>query len=167
MIPQGSILGPLYFSATLMTSLNLTSKVRLYADDTLIYHNFINDPGIVALQNDLNATIMWSIDWQMTFNPNKSEFRITNKVNHIWSDYPLRNCQIPLVNHAKYLGVIIDKYLNWTEHVNMITANANSIRGFLQHNLSKCPTHVKNSSYVTYVRPMLDYSRSLYKIDKI
>ena len=42
----------------------------------------------------------------------------------------MRNHQIRLVGHAKYLGVIIDKHLNWTEHVNMITAKANSIGGF-------------------------------------
>ena len=81
----------------------------------------------------------------MSFNPNKSEFlRITSKVNYTSSDYYyLRDCQIPLVSHAKYLGVIIDKHLNWTEHVNMITAKANSVRGFLICNLCKCPSHVK------------------------
>ena len=80
---------------------------------------------------------------------------------HISSDYYLRNCQIPLVNHV-YLGVIIDKHLNWSDHVNMITAKANSVRGFLQRNLYKCPSHVKNSSYTTYVRPILDYACSVY-----
>ena len=99
----------------------------------------------------------------MTFNPSKSEFlRITNKVNYISSDYYLRNCHIPLVNHVKYLGVIIDKHLNWSDHVNMITAKANSVRGFLQRNLCKCPSHVKNSSYTTYVRPILDYACSVW-----
>ena len=43
--------------------------------------------------------------------------------------------QIPLANHAKSLGVIIDKHLNWTDHVNMITATANSVRGFLNVNV--------------------------------
>ena len=63
----------------------------------------------------------------MSFNRNKSEFlSITNKVNYyISSDYYLRDCQVPLVSHVKYLGIIIDKYLNWTEHVKMTTAKAN------------------------------------------
>ena len=62
----------------------------------------------------------------------KTEFlRITNKHNYIPSSYYLQNTQIPLVDHVKYLGVIIDKNLNWSEHVNMISAKANSARGFL------------------------------------
>jgi len=90
---------------------NLTSKVRLCADDTLIYHKILNKQDVVALQNDLNTIVKWSIDWQMSFNPYKSEFlRITNKVNYISSDYYLRDSQIPPVSHAKYLGVIIDKH---------------------------------------------------------
>ena len=50
----------------------------------------------------------------MLFNPNISEFmKITNEVKCILiSDYYLRDCQIPLVSHAKYLGAIIDKHLN-------------------------------------------------------
>jgi len=103
---------------------------------TLIYRNILDEQDFVALQNDLNLIVQWSIDWQMSFNPNKSEFlRIRNKVNYISPDYSLKDCQIPLVSHAKYLGVIIDKHLNWT--VNMITAKANSVRRFLQCNLCK------------------------------
>ena len=131
-VPQGSVLGPLLFLCYINDiTQNLTSKVRLYADDTLIYRNILNEQDVVALQ-DLNTIMKWSVDWQMTFNPSKSEFlRITNKVNYISSDYYLRNCHIPLVNHVKYLGVIIEKHLNWSDHVNMITAKANSVRGFL------------------------------------
>ena len=130
----------LYYSFAISTTLlkTLHLKFDYHADDTLINRSILNKQEVVALQNDLNTMMKWSIDWQMSFNPNKSEFlRITNKVNYISSDYCdyLRNCQIPFVNHAKYLGVIIDKHLNWTEHINMITAKANSVRGFLQRNL--------------------------------
>jgi len=47
---------------------NLTSQVRLYADDTLIIIS--NEKDVAALQKDLNTIMKWSIDWQMTFNPN-------------------------------------------------------------------------------------------------
>ena len=81
-VPQGSVLGPLLFLCYINDiTQNLTSKVRLYAEDTLIYCNVLNkqDVNVVALQNDLNTIMKWSVDWQMTFNPSKSEFlRITN-----------------------------------------------------------------------------------------
>ena len=96
-------------------------------------------------------------EWQMSFNPRKTEFlRITNKHNYIPSSYYLQNTQIPLVGRVKYLGVIIDKNLNWSEHVNMISAKANSARGFLQRNLTKFPLPVKISCYTTIVHPILE-----------
>ena len=44
----------------------------------------------------------------------------------------------------------------------MISAKANSVRGFLQHNSCKCPRHVKCSSYTTYVWPILDYACGIW-----
>ena len=81
-VPQGSVLGPLLFLCYINDiTQNLTSKVRLYAHDTLISRNILNKQNVVALQNNLNTIMKWSVDWQMTFNPSKSEFlRITNKV---------------------------------------------------------------------------------------
>ena len=43
----------------------------------------------------------------------------------------------------------------------MITAKVKSVRGFLQRNLCKCPSHVKNS-YTIHVRPILDYACSVW-----
>ena len=99
----------------------------------------------------------------MTFNPKKTEFlRITDKIKPLKSQYYLLNTPIPTAFHAKYLGVIIDKNLNWKQHINMVTSKANSTRGFLQRNLAKCPTHVKCLSYTTFVRPILDYACTIW-----
>ena len=140
---------------------NISSTIRLYADDALLYRSIYNEKDV--LQNDLNLFISWAAEWQMTFNPKKTEFlRITNKINPLESQYYLLNTPIPTVSHAKYLGVIIDKNLNWKQHVNMVTSKANSTRGFLQRNLAKCPTHVKCLSYTTFVCPILDYACTIY-----
>ena len=100
----------------------------------------------------------------MTFNPKKTEFLRMNKIKPLESQYYLLNTPIPTVSHAKYLGVIIDKNLNWKQHVNMVTSKANSTRGFLQRNLAKCPTHVKRLSYTTFVRPILDYTCTIWAL---
>ena len=63
-VPQGSVLGPLLFLCYINDiTQNLTSKVRPYADDTLIYRNILNEQDVVALQNDLNTIMKWSVDW--------------------------------------------------------------------------------------------------------
>ena len=139
-------------------SSHISSTIRLYADDALLYRTIHNEKDVYALQNDLDLLTSWAAEWQMTFNSKKTEFlRITNKINPLKSQYYLLNTLIPTISHVKYLGVIIDKNLNRKQHVNMVTCKANSTRGFLQRNLAKCPTHVKCLSYTTFIRPILDY----------
>jgi len=55
---------------------------------------------------------------------------------------------IQQADRAKYLGVTIDKNLNWNEHPRQIVSKANKVRGFLQLNLKKCPPDVKASRYL-------------------
>ena len=116
-----------------------------------------------VLQKDLDILTSWAAKWQMTFNPLKTEFlRITSKINLLESQYYLLNTPIPTVSHAKYLRVTIDKNLNWKQHINMVTNKANSVRGFLQQNLAKCPAYVKHLSYTTFVHPILDYASIIW-----
>ena len=44
----------------------------------------------------------------------------------------------------------------------MISARANSPKGFLQRNLTKCPLPVKISCYTTIVRPILEYACTVW-----
>ena len=127
-VPQGSVLGPLLFLCYINDTVHsISSTIRLYADDNLLYRSIHSEQDVVALQNDLNTLSQWADVWQMSFNPSKTGFlRITNKINFVHSSYYLSNSLIPSVSHAKYLGGVIDKNLKWTQHVNMITAKANS-----------------------------------------
>jgi len=61
------------------------------------------------------------------------------------------------VASAKYLGVTITHNLSWTKHVDIITYKANSVRAFLQRNLSQYSYRVKSLAYFTYVRPILQW----------
>ena len=95
-VPQGSVLGPLLFLCYINDiTQNMSSTVRLYADDTLIYRAVHSEADIIALQSDLNTIMKWAEDWQMSFNPKKTEFlRITNKHNYISSSYCLQSSYI-------------------------------------------------------------------------
>ena len=85
------------------------------------------------LQNDLNALHHWASIWLMTFNPSKCEFlQITKKTLPLSTHYHLDNITLKQVSSAKYLGVIIDNKLNWSEHTRTVVAKANSALGFLR-----------------------------------
>ena len=46
----------------------VSSKVRLFADDCLIYRNIKNKEDQIALQKDLNLLENWGSTWGMRFN---------------------------------------------------------------------------------------------------
>ena len=70
-IPQGSILGPLFFLVYINDlSDGLTANPKLFADDTSLFSVIDN---INSTANDLNCDLMkisnWAIQWKMRFNP--------------------------------------------------------------------------------------------------
>ena len=91
-VPQGSILGPLFFLVYINDlSDGLTSNPKLFADDTSLFF-FIHNINSTA--NDLNSDLMkisnWAFQWKMRFNPepNKQaqEVVFSRKINKI--DHP-------------------------------------------------------------------------------
>ena len=99
-VPQGSVLGPLLFICYINDlPNNISSTIRLYADDALLYRIIHNEKDTYALQNDLTS---WAAKWQMTFNPKKTEFlRITNKIKPLESQYYLQKIPIPNVPYTQ------------------------------------------------------------------
>ena len=77
-IPQGSILGPLFFVIYINDlSDDLTSKTKLFADDTSLFSVV---QKINSTANDLNTDLMeisdWVFQWKIKFNSHpKNEFK--------------------------------------------------------------------------------------------
>jgi len=163
-VPQGSVLGPLLFLLYINDlPSSVSSSVKLYADDTLIYRIINTTEDISMLQRDLNILSEWASKWLMCFNPTKCvHLTITRKANPLPSCYSIGDSVIQQVNSAKYLGVTITSNLSWSDHITNITNKANSTRAFLQRNLSQCQQSVKSACFITYVRPILEYASTVW-----
>ena len=92
-VPQGSILGPLFFLIYINDlSDGLTSNPKLFADDTSLFSVVQN---INSTANDLNSDLIkindWAFQWKMRFNPDPKkqaqEVIFSRKINKI--DHPL------------------------------------------------------------------------------
>ena len=101
----------------------------------------------------------------MEFAPEKCQvLTITRKwkKNIIMKDYKIHDHCLDRVNSAKYLGVTLDKTLNFNAHINSICTKANSTRQFLQRTLSRCSRQSKSQAYTTFVRPIVEYGSTVW-----
>ena len=160
-VPQGSVLGPLLFLIyinDISKNLSPNTKIRLFADDSLLYRTISSPSDSAQLQKDLDTLQLWETSNKMEFHPGKClTLRITNKQKPILSDYFIHSTKLSLTDSAKYLGVTIDSKLSWSAHINNIQSKANSTLAFLRRNLHSCPRPVKETCYKTFVRPILEY----------
>ena len=163
-VPQGTVLGPLLF-LTYINDLpnNINSSIRLFADDCVLYREIQNEIDSQELQKDLNSLMKWECDWQMNFNPKKCfVMRLTHARHMTRFNYILGDKSLQETDNHPYLGVHITNDLTWNKHIHQITATANRTLAFVRRNLYSCPQHIKKSAYTTLVRPLLEYSSSVW-----
>ena len=174
-VPQGTVLGPLMFLIYINDiGENITSNLRLFADDSLVYFAIETPQDCLTLQKDLDKLSLWASKWQMTFNVTKCKtLSITRKRNPIYHQYSMNNQPLESVRNHPYLGVEVTQKLNWSNHIDHITAKANRSLSFVKRNLKRCPENIKEQAYKSLVRSHLEYASTVwsphqkYQIDKL
>ena len=163
-VPQGTVLGPLLFLIYINDlPNNIHCTVRLFADDCVLYREINNQLDSQELQKDLDELTKWEHDWQMNFNPDKCfVMRLTHARNIKQFDYTLGNTTLQETDSHSYLGICITKDLNWNKHIHQITASANRTLAFIRRNLHSRPINIKTTAHKTLVRPLLEYSSSVW-----
>ncbi len=163
-VPQGTVLGPLLFLIYINDLPdNISATVRLFADDCVLYSNIRSQRDATKLQKDLENLSQWEAKWQMNFNPQKCfVLRIAGSRSPIISNYSLGGTVLQETASHPYLGIEISNDLKWDNHISNITSSANKINGFIRRNLFSCTKQTKAAAYCTLVRPILEYSSSVW-----
>ena len=120
-------MGPLLFIVYIndITSVVQSSSIRVFADDVSLYAKVSTQDGCLKLQDDLSRIYNWSLHWQLNLNPHKCEaINITNKRTPVSFTYSIGLQSISWVTEIKYLGVVINSKLNWTDHCQKIVQKA-------------------------------------------
>ena len=79
--------------------------------------------------------------------------------------YSLGNEILQEVSDAKYLGIQIDNKLDWNKHFSTVAARGQSKLAFLNwlnRNLKGCPKKLRDTAYISLIRPALEYSCSVW-----
>jgi hypothetical protein len=164
-VPQGSVLGPLFFITYLEELLNMLktcSNVSIYAfaDDLKIL-----SPNPQQLQSALNIVQLWSSEWQMKIQPSKSEhisFSNRCKPPPPTPVFHINNTAIPECSEVKDLGIILSNDFKQNAYIAKIHSKAtNLVYVILKTFKSRDPFFYLNL-YKMYTRPLLEYNVNIW-----
>ena len=126
-VPQGSILGLLLFLICIndIVTISPILNMILIADDTylFLYLGKILTETVTTLNQELCKLSNWFAVNKFSLNVKKtnySTFRKKNKKNGKIPEIVSDNCKINSVTSSKFLGVIINENLTWTDHTETI-----------------------------------------------
>ena len=160
-VPQGTVLGPILFLCHINDlPSSVSSQVRLFADDCLLYRKINTFKNHLTLQQDLKQLEVWADTWGMRFNASKCYIlSIKEKSNF---HYTLNSTILKHVTNNPYLGILFSQDLKRGDHIAKICKKANSMIGFLRRNLRNCPSGCKRNAYLSLVRSVLEYGAALW-----
>ena len=168
-VPQGSILGPLFFLIYINDLPDgLKSNVKLFADDTSLFSVVKNkEESASDLTNDLDMISKWAYNWKMSFNPDpgkpaqevlfsRKNSNITHPIIHF------NNVQVQRANQQRHLGIILDEKLNFKSHIDKVLTKASKGIAVIKRLRNSLPRKSLITIYKAIIRPHLDYGDILY-----
>ena len=177
-IPQGSILGPLFFSILINDLVNCSTKFQflMYADDTTIYFN-LNDFPLINSEIEINSELEKVNTWlklnKLAINVDKSKCMFFQKRRSITPlKFLMNNRAIDVVHNFNYLGIMLDANMSWKSHIAMVSNKLSRINGILHRLKYLYPQNILITLYKSLFIPHINYGSLLWghvgeSIDKI
>ena len=156
-IPQGSCLGPLLFNIFVNDLFLCVKNATLfnYADDnTLSVCNSNIDVVIQLLKDDTASTMKWFSDNYMQANPDKFQVMFMKpNLSHtiLPNELKIGDVNIQACDKVKLLGVLIDKKLNFDEHIKVLCRKASQQLKILFRFKSMLGLKEKKLMYNTFI----------------
>ena len=165
-VPQGSVLGPLLFIIYMNDLSNALDRCKdiLFADDTTL-HMSGNDKRqlFLDMENELSLLTDWFHANKLSINYKKTNYIIFSPKHFQDIDMDVEvtlkfgNEELEEKQFTKFLGMFIDKHLNWTNHFNHLISKLsraiytiNMVKNFLPKECLKTLYYALYYSHLTY-----------------
>ena len=162
-VPQGSILGPLLFIIYIndISFSSKTGNILLFADDASILYRDKNKSALEKnIETDIKNIISWLNCNKLSLNVNKTHLLYFKPNNNL--SIHINNTLISNSNSTTFLGLEINKNLNWKDHIRKI---GNKI-AFIIYTLNKLknilPKHILRLIYTSLILPHLNYGLNVW-----
>ena len=136
-VPQGSVLGPLLFLVYIndLHKSIINSKTFHFADDTSIVCRGTSLKDLkLLLQNDLFGLVHWLRANKISLNAGKTEiiiFRSRYKRIDCKLVFKMSGQKLSIKKKVKYLGIILDEHLTWSEQMIVLLSKLSRATGIL------------------------------------
>ncbi|GBP77303.1 Probable RNA-directed DNA polymerase from transposon X-element [Eumeta japonica] len=171
-VPQGSALSPLLYSAYTNDIPRPTSGVQLalFTDDTVLFFRSRDRHSIFRhLPRAIDELGQWFQKWRIEVNPEKSaviQFKYSKHRSKFVVDddittLKMLNAKIPWQRSYKYLGVTLDRNLNFRDHIAQVrktTLFYTARLGTMLSRKSKLSRRNKRTLYKMCIRTVLTYA---------
>ena len=162
-LPQGSILGPLFFLLYINDLPQIITKnnsMVLFTDDTsLLITGFDRLDFNININQSLRSIISWFNSNLLTLNFNKThyvEFR-TKNYYQVETTLKYEHKDILISTETKFLRLIIDGKLSWDQYIDQIATKLCSACYVLRNLKHIVPQSTLRTIYYAYVHSILSY----------
>lgn len=167
---QGSVLSPLLFNVYTagLHKLNGDYSCIQYADDVcLIAVKDTLQSCANALEGIVADLKQWMSDHGFNMAPEKCAIMICSSKRQNLQGQSIRLCDMtfPVVKQYKYLGVILDHKLLWTEHIKYVESRCEKACNILRCTTKRswgADPRITSLFYKSYIRSIVDYGCTLY-----
>lgn len=161
-VPQGSVLGPLFFIIFINDIVDGLDNVNylMYADDLKLFSKINSIDDCIRLQKNLDKVSDWCIKYKLPLNSQKCNvMSYTRKLNTISYDYTINDTILHRPETLRDLGVVFDKTLSFNVHINTIVTESSKMYGLIvRYSRDFSNLNTLKILYYCYIRSKLEYA---------